>query len=158
MAVGQNPGAMGCYFGSLDTPADQFRPCTHNPLFSGADQYGPLKKKGAVTNPYFDFRTISSADVHKLGERYYALYEGVRGPGLGDPGDSQFGLGLARSLGDRIDGPWEKYPGNPLLVDLPGNVGLGHADLVVVRGQTLLYTSLDGQVRSRLALVWKSYD
>jgi hypothetical protein len=41
------------------------------------------------------------------------------------------------------------------LVDLPGNIGLGHADLVVLDGQTLLYTSLDGVTRSRLALVWK---
>ncbi len=55
----------------------------------------------------------------------------------------------------QIDGPWETYPGNPILVDLPGNVGVGHADLIVIQGQTLLYTSLDGQKRSRLALVWK---
>jgi hypothetical protein len=40
------------------------------------------------------------------------------------------------------------------LVGLPGNFGLGHADLVVVNGQTLLYTSLNGATRSRLALVW----
>ena len=87
-----------------------------------------------------------------MGERYYMLYEGVRGPGEGDPGDTQFGLGLARSLTPAIDGPWEKYPGNPLLVDLPGNIGLGHADLVTLRGRTYLYTSLDGVTRSRLVL------
>ena len=66
----------------------------------------------------------------------------------------RFGLGLARSRTDQIDGPWEKFPGNPILVGLPGNIGLGHADWVVVNGQTLLYTSLNGATRSRLALVW----
>jgi hypothetical protein len=156
VAVGQNPGGLGCYYGAVDAPAGQFRRCAYNPLLSGASQYGPHEERGAAANPYFDFRTISSAEVQKIDGRYYVLYEGVRGPGPGDPGDSQFGLGLARSLGTQIDGPWEKYPGNPLLVDLPGNVGLGHADLVVYQGQTLLYTSLDGHVRSRLALVWKT--
>jgi beta-xylosidase len=78
----------------------------------------------------------------------------VRGPGAGDAGDTQFGLGLARSLTDQIDGAWEKYPGNPLLVDLPGNIGLGHADPVVLDGRTYLYTSLDGVRRSRLVLIW----
>jgi beta-xylosidase len=79
---------------------------------------------------------------------------------------------LARSRTDQIDGPWEKFPGNPILTDLSqqttssgihgnpdpaqvGNIGLGHADLVVLHGQTILYTSLDGVTRSRLALVWK---
>ena len=82
------------------------------------------------------------------------LYEGTRGPGEGDPGDTQFGLGLARSRTNQIGGLWEKFPGNPILAGLPGNIGLGHADLVVVNGQTLLYTSLNGATRSRLALVW----
>jgi beta-xylosidase len=82
------------------------------------------------------------------------LYEGVRGPADGAPGDTQFGLGLARSLSNQIDGAWEKYPANPLLVDLPGNIGLGHADLVVLDGRTYLYTSLDGVTRSRMVLVW----
>jgi len=154
VGLGRNPGSMGCYHGAVDAPVGSLRKCTHNPLFTGAAEYGPLDEKGPQTNPFFDFRSISAADVQKIGDRYYMVYEGVRGPGPGDPGDSQFGLGLARSLTDQIDGPWEKFPGNPLLVDLPGNIGLGHADLVVVNGQTLLYTSLDGIVRSRLALVW----
>jgi len=155
VGMGQNPGAMGCYAGVVTTPAEQFVRCRHNPLFVGAGDYGPLEEKGPETNPYFDFRTISSAEVQQVGGRVYMLYEGVRGPGAGDPGDSQFGLGLARSLTDQIDGPWETYPDNPILVDLPGNVGLGHADVVMYDGQTLLYTSLDGVVRSRLSLVWK---
>lgn len=156
MAVGQNPGSMGCYYGHKALPAETFRRCEYSPLFTGAATYGPLDATGSEANPYFDFRTISAAEVQRIGDRYYMLYEGIRGPGPGDAGDSQFGLGLARSLTAQLDGPWEKFPGNPLLVDLPGNIGLGHADLVVLHGRTFLYTSLDGQVRSRLVLVWHS--
>ncbi|HSH05079.1 MAG TPA: hypothetical protein VLL52_21370 [Anaerolineae bacterium] len=159
MAVGQNPGGMGCYWRWQGESGGDFRACETHPLFVGAGNYGPLEEKGVGTNEYFDFRTISAAEVQKVGEgaeaRYYMLYEGIRGPGPGDPGDTQFGLGLARSVTGEIDGVWEKYEANPILVDLPGNIGLGHADLVVVAGQTILYTSLDGAVRSRLRLVWK---
>jgi hypothetical protein len=155
LAVGQNPGGMGCYKGRLNGSAQRYKRCEHNPLFVGRNEYGPLEEKGPETNPYFDFRTISSAEILRIDERYYMLYEGVRGPGRGDAGDSQFGLGLARSLTSRIDGPWEKYPANPILVDLPGNIGLGHADLVVIDGQTVLYTALEKDRRSRLSLVWK---
>lgn len=153
-ALGQNPSAMGCFFAPVDGAGADFRRCIHNPLFVGADRYGPEDETGAAANAHFDFRTISSAEIVKLGERYYMLYEGVRGPGPGDAGDTQFGLGLARSLTGQLDGPWEKFPGNPLLVDLPGNIGLGHADLVVTAGRTYLYTSLDGVTRSRLLLQW----
>ncbi len=155
VGLGQNPGAMGCYVGSVTTTGEHLTRCRYNPLFVGATEYGPPEEKGPQTNPYFDFRTISSAEVQRIGQRVYMLYEGTRGPGPGDAGDSQFGLGLARSLTENVDGPWEKYPGNPILVDLPGNIGIGHADLVVIRGQTFLYTSLNGVTRSRLALVWK---
>jgi len=158
LAVGQSPGGMGCYYGKLKASVTRFVQCRHNPLFSGAQQYGPLLEKGPTTDRLFDFRMISSADVVQVGDRYYMLYEGIRGPGPGDPGDSQFGLGLARSTGHQIDGPWEKYPGNPILVHLPGNIGLGHADLVVLNGETLVYTALSKKVRSRLALVWKPAD
>ena len=160
MAQGQNPGAMGCFQRATADEGAAFLPCAHNPLFVGAATYGPLERTDAAANPYFDFRTISSAEVQRLGEgedrRYYLFYEGVRGPAAGDAGDTQFGLGLARSLTAQIDGPWEKFPGNPLLVDMPGNIGLGHADLVVSGGRTYLYTSLDGVRRSRLALVWSA--
>jgi hypothetical protein len=158
LAVGQSPGGMGCYVGQKDGPGADFVPCRNNPLFRGAGDYGPIDLIGPAANVYFDFRTVSSATVQKIatgeGVRYYMLYEGVRGPGPGDSGDSQFGLGMARSLTTEIDGPWERFPGSPLLVDLPGNVGLGHGDLVVFQGQTLLYTSLDGILRSRLRLEW----
>jgi len=158
MAQGQNPGAMGCFQRAIDDREGAFRACMHNPLFVGAAEYGP-DAKDATANLHFDFRTISSAELSKVGEgeaaRFYMLYEGVRGPGAGDPGDTQFGLGLARTLTAEIDGPWEKYPNNPILVDLPGNIGLAHADLIAIEGQTYLYTSLDGETRSRLRLVWK---
>ena len=155
VGLGRSPGHMGCYYGTVNAPAVSLRKGQHNPLFTGAAEYGPLGEKGPQTNPYFDFFIIGSAEVQKIGSRYYMLYEGLRGPGPGDSGDTQFGLGLARSLTDQIDGPWEKFPANPIMVDLPGNIGLGHADLVVLNGQTLLYTSLDGVTRSRLALVWR---
>jgi len=155
VAMGQNPGGLGCYYGAADGPASRLRRCFYSPLFTGAAEYGPLLTRGAEANRFFDFRTISAAEVQRVGHRYYMLYEGIRGPGPGDPGDTQFGLGLARSATNRIDGPWEKYPGNPILQGLPGNIGLGHADLLVVDGRTILYTSLDGIRRSRLQLVWK---
>jgi len=175
VGLGSNPGSMGCYRGDVDAPAGQLHKCQHDPLFTGAAEYGPLDARGPSANAFFDYRIVSSAEVQKIGDRYYMLYEGLRGPGPGDTGDTQFGLGLARSLTDQIDGPWARFPDNPILTDLlqqptssgihgnpdpanfatMGNIGLGHADLVVVDGQTLLYTSLDGVTRSRLVLIWK---
>jgi hypothetical protein len=154
VGLGQNPGHMGCYRGAPGSPAATWRKCSHNPLFVGATEYGPTTIAGPAANPYFDFRTISSADVIQVDDRHYMLYEGVRGPAPGDDGDTQFALGLARSLTDQIDGPWETFPGNPILVDLPGNVGLGHGDLIVLDGRTYLYTSLDGVTRGRMVLRW----
>lgn len=153
-AQGQNPSSMGCAYGALGEPASAYRRCAANPLFTGAASYGPLRAADATANRHFDYRTISSAEVARVGSQLYMLYEGVRGPGPGDAGDTQFALGLARTTAGRADGPWETYPGNPLLVDLPGNVGLGHADLLVLDGKTLLFTSLDGARRARLGLVW----
>ena len=155
-AQGQNPSSMGCAYGALGQAASTYQRCAANPLFSGAANYGPLRATDASANRHFDFRTISSADVLRVGDQLYMLYEGVRGPGPGDAGDTQFALGLARTIAGRVDGPWETYPGNPLLVDLPGNVGLGHADLLVLNGKTLLFTSLDGVQRARLGLVWSA--
>ena len=155
VGLGQNPGKMGCFKGKWREDAKNWQPCLNNPLFVGAETYGPIEERGAGTNPYFDFRTVSSAEIIKLQDRYYMLYEGVRGPGPFDAGDTQFALGLARSRTEQLDGAWEKYPDNPILVDLPGNVGLGHADLLSLQGETYLFTSLDGVIRSRLRLVWR---
>lgn len=155
-AQGQNPSSMGCAYGALGEPAGAFERCAANPLFTGAASYGPLRAVDATANRHFDFRTISSAEVLRVDGQLYMLYEGVRGPGPGAAGDTQFNLGLARTKAGRVDGPWETYPGNPLLVDLPGNVGLGHADLLVLDGKTLLFTSLDGVRRARLGLVWNT--
>lgn len=154
VGMGQNPGAMGCYRGSLNREIGEMVPCANNPLFVGDSSYGPLEEKGPETNPYFMFRTVSSADVQKVDEYYYMLFEGVRGPGPGDPGDTQFALGLARSQPNQMDGPWDLFPDNPILVDMPGNIGLGHADIITIDGQTFIYTSLDGETRSRLVLAW----
>jgi hypothetical protein len=158
VAQGQNPGALGCFYRPVADEEAAFAPCRHNPLVVGAADYGGPDMRGPAANAFFDFRTVSSAEVVKIGAgpaaRYYALYEGVRGPGPGDAGDTQFGLGLARSLTQAIDGPWEKFPDNPLLADLPGNIGIGHADIVQLDGKTYLFTSLDGLHRSRLVLAW----
>jgi hypothetical protein len=160
VGLGQNPSGIGCYRGPLDGPTSLMRACDHNPLFTGATEYGPIgnetisHNQSTNVNRYFDFRTISSADVIGVGNHTYLFYEGVRGPGLGDPGDTQFLLGLARSTTPAIDGAWELYPANPILLDLPGNVGVGHADVVVADGATYLYTTLDGMKRSRLRLAW----
>lgn len=155
VGMGQNPSAMACFVGPANGTVTDMTYCDTMPLFAGAATYGPLDKNGAETSAFFDFRTISSADIQKVGERYYMLYEGVRGPSLDDPGDTQFALGIARSSTDQIDGPWETFDENPILVEMPGNIGVGHADLVVMDGKTYLYTSLDGETRSRLRLEWR---
>lgn len=153
--LGRSPGHMGCLVGNKYQGAAGLRRCTSNPLFGAEMGYGPIDALGAAANPYFEFRTISSADVVRVGNRYYMVYEGVRGPSLENPGDDQFGLGLARSLGPQIDGPWEKYPGNPILMDLPGNIGVGHGDLVIVGPATYLYTATSPTTRGRYVLVKK---
>ncbi|MEM8859256.1 MAG: hypothetical protein AAGD96_13095, partial [Chloroflexota bacterium] len=152
VGLGQSPGSLGCFVGRKNQPPNQYERCENNPLLVGSPTYGGEQLRGAEANPFWDFRMLSSADMHKVGERYYMLFEGIRGPGPGDPGDTQFGLGLARTTEGKIDGRWEMYPGNPILVDVPANIGIGHADLVVANGETYLYTSLDGVIRSRLVL------
>ena len=155
VGMGQNPGHMGCYTGLVAGGAAGLTPCGANPLFGGADSYGPLQATGAAANPYFDFSIVSAADVLRVGDRYYMTYEGVRGPGPGEAGDTQFNLGFARSLTNQINGPWEKYPANPLLGDVPGNVGVGHADMLVLDGVTYLYTATSFNTRGRYVLRWK---
>jgi hypothetical protein len=153
---GQNPGHMICYFGVASQSPRGFKPCVSNPLFTGALAYGPLGQPDAAANANFDFRYNTSAELISVRGRPYMFFEGIRGPGsVLDAGDTQFGLGLARAASREIDGKWERYPGNPLLVDVPANIGIGHADVVMFGGVTYLYTSLDGNVRARLKLVWR---
>jgi hypothetical protein len=153
VALGRAPGHMGCFVGNRYNGAWGLSKCASNPLLGADLGYGPVDALGPAGNPYFEFRTVSSADVVRVGERYYMLYEGVRGPSNPSVPDDQFGLGLARSAGPAIDGPWEKYPGNPIVMDLPGNIGLGHADIVIVGEATYLYTTTPSLTRGRYALV-----
>ncbi|MDZ4766336.1 MAG: hypothetical protein SGI73_17480 [Chloroflexota bacterium] len=155
VAAGSAPGHMRCYKGERARLPASLRRCATDPLFGGAREYGALDARGADANPYFDFRYVSSADVLRVGDRYYMSYEGVRGPDALERGmDTQFGLGFARSLSDQIDGAWEKYAGNPVLFDVGFNVGVGHADLIVVDGVTLMYTATSETTRGRYRLEW----
>jgi hypothetical protein len=154
VAAGSAPGNMRCYKG--DRHSLDLRLCDTDPLFSGAAEYGPTEiTEGEAIAPYFDFRYVSSADVVKVGERYYMTYEGVRGPDVLERGmDTQFGLGFARSVGGEIDGVWEKFAGNPVIMPVTFNWGIGHADLLVVDGMTYLYTATSGETRGRYRLAW----
>lgn len=152
VGLGRAPGHMGCYWGDKTSGAAGLHRCASNPLFSAENGYGPVDLRGPAANPYFEFRTISAADVVRVGDHYYMAYEGVRGPSDPTVVDDQFGLGFARSVGPAIDGPWEKHPGNPVLTDLPGNVGVGHADLLVVGSATYLYTATSPTTRGRYVL------
>jgi hypothetical protein len=153
VGLGRNPGHMGCFSGAKAAGAAGLRPCTSNPLFGAERGYGPMEARGGEANPFFEFRTVSSADVVRVGDRFYMAYEGVRGPSDPASVDDQFALGLARSVGPAIDGPWERYPGNPVIMDVANNWGIGHADLVLVGRATYLYTATSQITRGRYVLV-----
>jgi hypothetical protein len=156
VAAGSAPGHMRCYKSERQRLPASLRLCDTDPLFGGAREYGGIDLRGADANPYFDFRYVSSADVLRVRDRYYMSYEGVRGPDVLERGmDTQFGLGFARSLTDKIDGAWEKYPGNPILFDTGFNFGVGHADLLVIDGQTIMYTATSDSTRGRYVLRWR---
>ncbi|MFW5692162.1 MAG: hypothetical protein ACOCX3_02300 [Chloroflexota bacterium] len=156
VAAGSAPGHMRCYKGDRHGPLDALQLCDTDPLFEGAREYGPIDAFGANANPYFDFRYVSSADVLRVGDHYYMAYEGIRGPDVLERGmDTQFGLGFARSTGPAVDGPWEKYPENPVLTDTIFNWGVGHADLLVIDGVTIMYTATSQRTRGRYSLQWK---
>lgn len=155
VAAGSAPAHMRCYKGDRHAPLDQLQVCDTDPLFGGAREYGPEDLTGAEANAYFDFRYISSADVLKVGDRYYMTYEGIRGPDELERGmDTQFGLGFARSVTADIDGAWERYPHNPVIMDMGFNFGIGHADLIVIDGVTYMYTATDETTRGRYRLEW----
>lgn len=85
------------------------------------------------------------------------LYEGIRGPEELEAGsDTQFALGLARSINDNIDGEWERFEGNPIIMDMQFNWrGIGHGDFIVIDGISYLYTSTSIDARGRYELVWE---
>ncbi len=157
VAAGSAPGHMRCYKGDRYGSLGKLKLCNTDPLFSGASEYGPTDiTSGTAIDPYFDFRYVSAADVLKVGDHYYMSYEGVRGPDVLNRGmDTQFGLGFARSVGDAIDGAWEKYPHNPVIMPTGFNVGIGHADMLVVDGITYMYTQTGANTRGRYVLQWK---
>lgn len=156
VGAGSAPGNMRCYKGDRNGPLDALTQCTTDPLFSGAPEYGPLDVvAGDEIAPYFDFRYVSSADVLRVDDHYYMVYEGVRGPDQLERGmDTQFALGFARSVGPEIDGAWEKFAGNPVLMPISPNFGVGHADLIVMDGITYMYTATSMETRGRYRLVW----
>lgn len=155
VGLGRNPGHMGCLEGDVRAGAADLRPCGSNPLFGAEHGYGPMEARGAEANAFFEFRTVSSADVVHVGDRYYMTYEGVRGPSDPTVVDNQFALGLARSTGPGIDGPWDKYPANPVIMDVANNWGIGHGDLLIVGPATYLYAATSQDTRGRYVLVGK---
>jgi hypothetical protein len=114
IGLGRDPGHMGCYVGDKRSGAAGLRRCTSNPFFGAENGYGPLDARGGEANPYFEFRTISSADVVRVGHRYYMTYKGVRGPSDPTVVDDQFALGFARSVGPACHRwPVGEIPGQP---------------------------------------------
>lgn len=156
VAAGSAPSHMRCYKGDRHGDLSRLAVCEHDPLFSGASEYGAVDLAGADANAYFDFRYVSSAEVLHVGEHYYMAYEGVRGPDVLERGmDTQFGLGFARSVDNTIDGVWEKYAANPVIMDMTFNWGIGHADILIIEGVTYLYSATSQETRGRYALRWK---
>ena len=156
VAAGSAPGHMRCYKGDRQGALDNLQICDTDPLLTGALDYGDVDLRGADAHDYFDFRYVSSAEVTHVDDHYYMFYEGIRGPEELEIGsDTQFALGLARSVGDQIDGAWEKFHGNPILMDMQFNWGVGHADFIVIDDVTYLYTATSTETRGRYQLIWK---
>jgi hypothetical protein len=157
VTAGSAPSHLRCYKGNRFGDLRDLQLCEHDPLFGGAREYGDPALRGADANAYFDFRYVSSADVIRARDgRYYAFYEGIRGPDVLERGmDSQYALALARSVAGEIDDVWEKFPDNPILGDLDFNWGIGHADVIILDdGITYLYTATSQTTRGRYKLVW----
>lgn len=152
--AGSAPAHVRCYKGDRHGDLANLQRCDTDPLFTGAESYGEVDILGEDAAAHFDFRYISSADILRDGEYYYMAYEGIRGPSELEFGrDNQFGLGFARS--QSLDGQWEKYEGNPIIMGLVDNWGIGHADLIVINGITYLYSATSQETRGRYVLVWK---
>jgi len=156
VAAGSSPGHMRCYKGNRFGDLSSLDLCDTDPLFMGAAEYGDVNLSGVEAHAYFDFRYVSSAEVTQAGNHYYMFYEGIRGPEELEIGsDTQFGLGLARSLTNNIDGEWETFEGNPIIMDMQFNWGIGHADFIIIDGISYLYTSTSIDTRGRYELRWK---
>ncbi len=154
VTAGSAPAHLRCYKGDRHGDLGALERCDTDPLFTGAQTYGEVGARGLAAAPHFDFRYISSADVLRVGDHYYMAYEGIRGPSELEYGrDNQFGLGFARA--SAIDSQWERYPGNPILVGLVDNWGIGHADLLVVDGVTTMITATSRTTRGRYVLDWR---
>jgi hypothetical protein len=152
--AGSAPSHMRCYKGNRFGDLGELELCATDPLFSGASDYGDLNVFGSEAAAYFDFRYISSADILKDDDYYYMAYEGIRGPSELEFGrDNQFGLGFARATA--LDSQWELYQGNPVMMGLVDNWGIGHADLIVIEGVTYLYSATSQETRGRYRLEWK---
>lgn len=159
VGAGSAPAHMRCYKGDRhQAKHDPFtlQPCDHDPLFGGARTYGDPTVYGTDAHDFFDFRYISSADVLRVGDRYYMAYEGIRGPDVLNRGwDTQFGLGFARTSEPELDSAtWERWPNNPALMPLSPNFGVGHADLMVIDGETVMITATSMNTRGRYVLRW----
>jgi hypothetical protein len=158
-ALGQNPSAMGCFFAAADGIRAGVPPLRAQPALCRRGQLraGGRHRRGGQRALRLSHDQFGGGRQGGRGRGRPLLHALRRGAGsrAGRPGRYAVRGGAgALADGSSIDGPWEKFPGNPLLVDLPGNIGLGHADLVVIDGRTYLYTALDGVTRSRLALEW----
>lgn len=151
--AGSAPAHMICYKGNRHGDLGDLERCDTQFLFTGAQEYGDIDLSGNDANDYFDFRYISSAEILKVGDFYYMAYEGIRGPSVLEFGrDNQFGLGFARSTS--LDSQWELFEGNPILIGLADNWGVGHADLIVQDGITYMITATSQETRGRYVLVW----
>lgn len=151
--AGSAPAHMRCYKGNRHGDLSALQRCETDPLFSGARSYGPIDVFGTEANPYFDFRFVSSADILQVGDFYYMAYEGIRGPSELEFGrDNQFALAFARAT--QLDSAWELFPNNPVLDGLVDNWGVGHADLLIVDGETIMYTATSQTTRGRYVLRW----
>lgn len=151
--AGSAPAHMRCYKGNRHASLSALERCETDPLFGGAREYGPRNQFGMAASEYFDFRYVSSADILKVGETYYMAYEGIRGPSELEFGrDNQFGLGFARATA--LDSAWDLFDGNPILEGQVDNWGVGHADLLVIDGVTVMYTATSQTTRGRYILAW----
>ena len=151
--AGSAPSHMRCYKGNRHGDLGDLQVCDTDPLFTGSQTYGDVDLTGQDAVDYWDFRYISSADIIKVDDVYYMAYEGIRGPSELEFGrDNQFGLGFAWS--QSLDGQWQAFEQNPVVMGLVDNWGIGHADLLIIDGVTYMYSATSQTTRGRYRLEW----